>query len=179
MDVKNKQVVDAVSLRFTCSGTFPTIGGFVLAADVTTYTSDYGSCDPCYWNTILPLDGTIDSLSDPDIDISATAVISAEATPHHAANMSKLRYRQPTPVQFLNSTTETRNIQYFCSKVYVVQRVTISVRAFMCEEFDGFIFTNQLYITVSYKWEFSFRFTGYGRSINYRRPTGGGPEPYC
>lgn len=178
MDIKNKPGCRCCSpCDFTCSGTFPTIGGFVLDATVTTYTSDYGSCDPCYWNITLPLNDTIDSLSDPDIDISGNCcnfsrTYTSPCCEYEQADVTT----NDTGWQFLNSTTERRTVSYFCAKYYIVQRVTISIKAFMCEEFDGFVSTNQLFLTVSYKWEFSVRYVGYGQSIQYTRPTGGGPE---
>lgn len=179
MDVKNKPGCKCCSpCAFTCSGAFPEIEGFVLSASsITSYTDDGDDCHPCYWNLTLPLDDTIDSLSDPDLQLDTTCCnFRRNYTSPCCEFEHEVVSTTDTGWQYLNPTTERRTVSYFCSKVYVVQRVTVSIRASMCEAFDGFVFTNELNLIVSYKWEFSFRYAGYGQSIQYTRPTGGGAE---
>lgn len=151
MDVKNKPGCRCCSpCEFTCTGDFPTIGGFVLGATTTASPSDFGSCDQCYWDLTLPLLETVDDLSDPTIDINGNCCTFRRQWTSECCATVHPDYVKITDSGWISlGLFEQRTITYRCYRSKTAEYVVVDAYAQMCDDpVDG----NELRLTVNHKW---------------------------
>lgn len=167
MQLKHKPGCKCCSpCKFTCSGPFSAILGFILSTDVIDFNNDYGSCDPCLWNLTLPLADRIDDMSDEDLDIDGNCCNFRRQHEGECCDTTFPDLVQITDYGWVSGFFfDYRNILYSCTRLAIAQVASVDAKAKLCR-LDG---RDYLRLELVYRWSFDFAIGRKSAQYNWKR----------